>query len=242
MEFKKRKMKRTILLLLAIALGNGLYAQDLSKCKKTCTEDRLVEWGPFLGVRIVTSPTHQQVRVMEVVPNTTAARNHFAVNDIITEIDGVPVNNNVQVIKIIKSHKPNDVIRISYLRNNKPMKKRVALGALHSKIEQVTICCDEPFANAPSATSSAIAAAPRYTLFPNPATNSVKITSDLVLKGAVEISVLDMQGKIILTQNIDDSGGVLNEDLNIKNLANGNYIVKIKNNNVVSIDKLVVRK
>lgn len=235
-------MKKIVLLIVAIAFGNTMFAQDLSNCKKTCTQDKLVETGAFLGVRIITAENNTHAKVLEVLSNTAAERNHFAINDVITKIDGIVVQGNKHIIEIIGGHQPNDVVKIQYVHNNKTMKKRVVLGALHSKIVTETICCDEIYPTTEKATTSLLPADVKYTLYPNPAVNNLEIKSDLVLTGTVEVSILDMLGNQVLSNKVNQREAALNQKINIKSLATGSYIVKIINHDVVSVFKLAVSK
>ncbi len=62
-----------------------------------------------------------------------------------------------------------------------------------------------------------------FTLFPNPANDNISIISDNIIK---EIEIIDLTGKIILTQSI--STIKQNHILNINNIASGKYMVIVK--------------
>lgn len=235
-------MKKLLLLVLSIGFGNTMFAQDLSNCKKTCTKDKLVETGAFLGVRIITAEDNKYVRVTEVVPNTAAERNHFAINDIITKIDGITLMSNKHIVEIVKAHQPHDVVKIEYIHNGKTKKKRVALGALHTRVITETICCDEPVITAPKNTNNLVPADVRYTLYPNPAINNVQISADLAVTGSYEINIYDMLGNQILSKKVNESNEALNQNIDLASLANGSYIVKIMNNEKESVAKLQISK
>jgi len=234
-------MKKIILLLLVIGFGNAAIAQNLSDCKKTCEVQEVIEKGAFLGVRIVTHPTKHYVRVAEIVPNTAAQQNKLAQNDIITKIDGISMVNNQQVIKLLSTHEPNDVIKLTFTRNGKTMKKRIALGAKFTKLVTKTICCDEP-AESKTATNNLVPGGINYTIYPNPAVNSLQINSDVSVEGTVEINVFDMIGNQIINEVITSRNQVVNQKLSLDALSSGTYLVKIMNQDVVSVVKLVVSK
>jgi hypothetical protein len=72
-------------------------------------------------------------------------------------------------------------------------------------------------------------------LYPNPASASVVIETEYLAK---EIQVISMEGKVIelitpLTNRTD---------LNVKNIPNGVYLVRILNNSSVSSQRLVITK
>ena len=234
-------MKKLLLLLLVVGFGNVATAQDLSSCKKTCEVKEVVEKYAFLGVRIVTHPTKHYVRIAEILPNTAAQRSKLSQNDIITKIDGISVVNNPQVIKILNAHEPNDVIKLTYTRNGKTMKKRIALGAKVTKIVTKTICCDEPV-ESKAAANNLVPGGINYTVYPNPAVNSIQINSDVSMDGTVEINVFDMIGNQIINEVVSSNNEVLNQKLSLDVLSSGTYLVKIMNNDLVSVVKLVVTK
>lgn len=237
-------MKKKILLLLAVAgLANTAIAQDLSNCKKTCTEETLIETGPFLGVRIITAENNKHAKIISVVPNTAAEREQLAINDVITKIDGISIKGYLHLIEIIKTHQPHDLVKLEYVHNNKTKKKRVELGAMHTKVVTKTICCDEKEEQTPSkATTALVPAEINFILYPNPAINELQISSDMALNGMVEIGVFDMLGNQIMSEEVNLNDGYLKQNLNLKRIASGNYLVKIINNDKVFTNKLVIAK
>ncbi len=234
-------MKKTLLLLLFVALGTTTFAQDLSNCKKTCTKEKLVETGAFLGVRIITADNHTHAKVLEVVPNTSAERNNFAVGDVITKIDGLTIKGRLHIMEVVKSYEPNDLVKIEYVHNGKTKKKRVFLGALNTKVVTETICCDE--VETKSTTSNGLVPAKiQFALYPNPAVNNLQITSDLQVNSPVQIGIYDMLGSELMSTEINSNNDILNQNIDLKSFATGSYLVKITNNDVVSVSKLVIAK
>jgi membrane-associated protease RseP (regulator of RpoE activity) len=236
-------MKKIILLSLAIGLSNTLLvAQDLSTCKNPCTKNKTIEEGAFLGVRIVTGEGCQYAKVLEVIPNTAASKNNIEVNDIITTIDGETILNNQHIIQVIKAHQPNDVVKVTYFHNNKSVVKKIALGALVTRVVTETVCCDEPIiGNSKSENATAIATNIKLNIFPNPAANTLQIISDKALLGETTVSILDINGSEVLNKTFS-SEGAMNYKLDISTIANGNYIVKIMNSNFNASRKLVIAK
>ncbi len=66
----------------------------------------------------------------------------------------------------------------------------------------------------------------RVVVYPNPATNSIKVFSDKALNGT-KIAVIDVTGKTVLNANIVKGTEV--SELNTTTLAKGTYIVNINN-------------
>ncbi len=235
-------MKKTLLLLFIMAIGHTTIAQDLSKCKKTCTQEKLIETGAFLGVRIIDAANNMHAKVIHVVPNTAAADYNFAINDVITKIDGVPIKNFKHLIQIIRTHQPHDVVKIEYIHNNKTKKRKVELGAMHTKTITETICCDDIVQPVAKTTNGLVPTQVRFVLYPNPAVNNLQITSDLAISGNVDIKIFDVLGNEVMSKEVKDNEGNLNQNINLKNLAAGSYIVKIMNNDTEAVNKLVITK
>ena len=235
-------MKKTVLLIVAIAFVNLSFAQDLANCKNPCEVEKVVEIGAFLGVRISPLCNGPYAQVVEVFPNTAAERNHLAINDIIQTIDGVSIMNDKHVEQIINAHQPNDIIKIVYQRNENIVNKKIALGAKSTKIVTEIICCDKAEINNQGKTNNLIPANVNFILYPNPANNSLQISSDVIVTGNIEINIFDMLGNQVVSKKINDNKDVLNQKLSLVDLSSGNYVVKITNNDVVSVAKLVVSK
>jgi len=237
-------MKKTLLLLFVLAVGYSTSAQDLSKCKKTCIQDKLIEHGAFLGVKIQTAENSQHAKILQILPNTSAERNHLAVNDKLTKFEGSTIKNHQHLIQMIRAHKPHDIVKIEYIHNGKTKKKRVELGAYYTKTIQEFVCCDEVESPTPQAkeTKSIVPAEARFILYPNPAVNDLQITSDLQLSGTIEIGIFDMLGNQLLSEKVEANEQMLNQTINLKSFATGTYLVKIKNKDTEAVNKLVITK
>lgn len=74
-----------------------------------------------------------------------------------------------------------------------------------------------------------------FALFPNPATSIVNIKLKNVSSGNASVEVIDVQGKIVMQNVINES-----LQLNVRNLEAGLYFVKLKQNNNQTIKKLII--
>ena len=67
-------------------------------------------------------------------------------------------------------------------------------------------------------------------VYPNPANDKLNIlVQDIKNGGITELQVLDMSGKLIMTQNVDLIQGANRSTLNIAELAAGTYVLKLNN-------------
>ncbi len=74
------------------------------------------------------------------------------------------------------------------------------------------------------------------TIFPNPANNQLNIYTSTVLDKLVTVSVINVFGETVQSENIVVNG---NEQLNIKNLATGFYFLQIKTENGTVVKRFV---
>ncbi len=74
-------------------------------------------------------------------------------------------------------------------------------------------------------------------LQPNPATSMVRISLKNV-SGNVNMSLIDMSGRVVTTSQFNAENGTT---INVSNLAKGAYFVRITNNKFSKIEKLIVR-
>jgi len=225
---------RKNLLLLTVVLGASLFAtaQDLSTCKNICEKTRIVESGALIGVKISQIPNTKSVLVYEVIPNTAAQKNGIAVNDIITKFDGVEILSNQHLVGMVAAHQPGDKVMITYSHNNVVFEKQIALSALFSKTIIEKVCCDEP---------APIAVTTHITISPNPATSKIAIKSSDAINGEFTVSILDLKGTI-LSKTTANNRGLLNMPMDISNLNNGQYFVKVQTAASQFVEKLVVAK
>ena len=76
-------------------------------------------------------------------------------------------------------------------------------------------------------------------IYPNPAKNSITISSSNKSNENIEMVIFDMHGKIILSRQI-----ILNDNttINVSSLAEGIYTVVLKSSDKISTNKLIINK
>ena len=82
----------------------------------------------------------------------------------------------------------------------------------------------------------------KLSLYPNPAANSVNLYFDATTTETTTITVMDMSGKVVLTQNIIITDGSNHAQLYVTNIESGLYLVTIKTNNAHYTGKLSIVK
>jgi PDZ domain/Secretion system C-terminal sorting domain len=220
------------LLALAITTTFIANAQVSSTCKNVCDKIRIVESGPFIGIRFNTIPNTNTVRILEVIPNTAAQRSGFAVNDVITSFENIAIANNQQLLAAVAAHQPGDKVAISYLHNNKMVNQEITIGAKFTKEVIEKVCCDEPIVtNAATAIS----------VSPNPATNKIILRSNVKIDGDIDIKIVDIKGVTVKTLH-HTNRGMLVLPIDVTELMSGNYFVKMQTIDKQFVEQLAIAK
>jgi Secretion system C-terminal sorting domain len=67
-----------------------------------------------------------------------------------------------------------------------------------------------------------------HKIFPSPTNGETTIDFSVIEKGTVELSVVDVLGKVVLQKNIAVTEGAYSEKINVAHLANGTYFLQLK--------------
>ena len=78
------------------------------------------------------------------------------------------------------------------------------------------------------------------TVYPNPASSLLNIDLTADVEGQLTFKVMDMTGKVISVESLENYGGELHHSLNVSNLAKGMYILNIESQQGKNIRKFIV--
>ncbi|RLD90402.1 MAG: hypothetical protein DRJ09_04300 [Bacteroidetes bacterium] len=82
---------------------------------------------------------------------------------------------------------------------------------------------------------------PLFRVYPNPATSSLTIQYEIIEKSSVIISIYDITGRKLMENNREEQPtGVYQTGLNIKNLKNGIYLLRLSTGNQTVVKRFVV--
>lgn len=81
-----------------------------------------------------------------------------------------------------------------------------------------------------------------FAVYPNPARNFANLAFTAAAGGHAAISVINQSGSVVFSQSVMVNAGANNRKLDIGNLANGIYFVKIQTGAVTQMAKLVISK
>ena len=75
-------------------------------------------------------------------------------------------------------------------------------------------------------------------IYPNPSTGNFNLNISNVNTASVDVEITDVSGKVILSNVYNTNNGSINESINISNVEDGVYIVRV--NGGQSITKRIV--
>ena len=79
-------------------------------------------------------------------------------------------------------------------------------------------------------------------VYPNPASTGLFVEINALRHEAVELSVLNLLGQAVITENFELNQGVNKKQFNVQNLEGGLYIIQMKSGNESYMKKLVIDK
>lgn len=79
-------------------------------------------------------------------------------------------------------------------------------------------------------------------VFPNPVSEALKVSFEASPNQRVNIALIDAKGRIIEQRNIKSVGGFQQETFDIKNITNGQYLIKINTSQYEVVKKIIVLK
>jgi PKD repeat protein len=78
-------------------------------------------------------------------------------------------------------------------------------------------------------------------VFPNPNNGSFNVQINSTSSDAIQIQLIDLQGRVILDRNIGSVNGVHTENIEVENLSKGIYILKTGNDMQSETTRVVIR-
>lgn len=219
----------------SLILANAQAPKEIP-CNKYCKVTRVIEEGVLLGVRINDIPGgNPYAHVVEVLPNTSAEKSSYQVGFIIRSVDGVIVNNKGHLVELIQAHKAGDIVAIEVQNGEKIQKSKIRLGALSTRFEEFTECCDDEEKETVNIAEFGL------TIFPNPATNFIHVQTKEALDGDIHIMAYTQEGKVVFYDEFNTKNP-LNRKIDIQNFNNGNYIFRLVSAKQTYVQKFEVQK
>lgn len=77
-------------------------------------------------------------------------------------------------------------------------------------------------------------------IYPNPASSLLNINLTAENEGQLSFQIVDMTGRVIATENVENYGGELHHTMNVSNLSKGMYMLRIAGQEGTTVHKFIV--
>jgi len=82
----------------------------------------------------------------------------------------------------------------------------------------------------------------KFSMFPNPANESVTINVSLANSSSVSVNVTNMVGAVVYAEQVNLKAGVNSKTISLQSLPNGIYTVNLVSGDVITTERLVISK
>ena len=79
-------------------------------------------------------------------------------------------------------------------------------------------------------------------IYPNPATDVLTINVDNVIGDELNIELSNIAGQVVFTRSLSEFNGTAKEDIDVNDLTEGVYFVKVYTNEATTTVRVVVQK
>ena len=170
--------------------------------------------------------------------------------DVVTKIDEFEVVDFETLHLALAHFKAGDVVTVRYTREEKNQKARVELkdwAALPGHEWRSRTDCGEPetitqeeikdFDNPSSVPSFQPLILEDIRMFPNPTDGAFALSFN-VEPGPLTVSITDINGKVIYSENHENRSGVYTRDIDLKGVPQGNYVLTVTQGEKVFTDQI----
>jgi len=232
---------------------------------RSCPPSMCVEEGTgkaLLGVTIEDTDNNGS-KIIEVQSETGAKRAGLLVDDVITKIEKEAITDADDLVDVIRTYEPGDKVKVHYLRNGKKGKVKVELG--EKMMYRRKVACCTPDGNrmekriiikkrkgatsedttAPSFESPSINNTLNLediSLFPNPSNGNITVQFSTTEKAATTVSILDVSGKEVFKEMVQNFDGIYNQKIDLTSNAEGIYFLNIQQGDKIYTEQIVLNK
>ncbi len=214
---------------LPVALGEKTYMRTvLNEDRDPCEV--------FIGV-YVGGKAHigKGVQVTGIIGNTPAEESRMEAGDIILSLDGVPVNDNAELLTERNRHEPGQEFRLTIQRGKEELTVDARFKSCEEEPVQEEVISEEatePEIQMPDNTLQL----ERYNAFPNPSFGEVTLQFEAEAI-PTEIMLSDASGRVIYRENLRNFDGYFNKELSLREAMPGNITLTIRQD-----DKLITKQ
>ncbi len=214
-----------------------------------------VDIVPWLGVEIENFEKTGGIIITKVFEETAAEDMGLKKGDIIETVNRVDLNNIDELIAFIQKQTINRKLKINISRQGKKEKVKGRLGQREKRSVVWEDCNKEELlkkaqnlAQQKQSEKQAALGKTRdlklqsFDLFPNPTAGNFKLKFDSQRASPIEITIVDITGKTIYREFIQDFIGSYHEEIAIEDNPSGTYILQITQDGQVFNQKIILNR
>lgn len=205
---------------------------------------------PQLGVQVKGNGNKGGVEVQEVVEGSAAYYAGIHEGDIITKINNKKVDSPEELVAKIQNHEPGDEIKVQFLRDGKKKTINIVLGRQKRGYsygynspdmrKKKTYVFNGKGENNDQLIDAGTLKLDNFEVYPNPSEGKVNIKFHSPSDNEMTLKVVDVNGKVIYTEDLKPVNGDYNKSLELQNAKNGVYILRIEQDGKISSEKIIM--
>ncbi|MBS1537409.1 MAG: PDZ domain-containing protein [Bacteroidetes bacterium] len=231
---------------------NSMHWTTEKETVNPCEKLREMRGAALIGV-YVSQYSKNGVIVEGIVENTSALQAGFQNGDIITSVSGIDVKTYPELRRAVVSHKPGESVVVTYLRDGQVQRVNTTLSSLADTRQELVTSLEAECSNVVVPESDLYnSQLPQtgiqsgdtptellqLTISPNPTSGIANIHFENDAKQVAKISVLDLKGAVVLTQEL--TAGTVDATLDLTSFPKGMYIINVNQGERKFSDKIVV--
>lgn len=199
-----------------------------------------IEKIPFLGVSIKATDDFSGAEVTQIIEGTSAEAHGLQVGDVITLINNSEISTTCDLMTTIAQSEVGEILDIDIIRADETARLEPTLGyRLHKKLSwepnygEATIALENTTTTIQNADLS---------VYPNPTGGIVQFKYAATDKGAVQMNLTDIMGRVVMTKTIEKFSGLYEEVIDLKGMQDGVYFLNVVQGEEVRTEKIVLQK
>lgn len=200
----------------------------------------------------------QGAMVLTVQENSAADKVGLKKGDDIIKLGKEKITSADDLIAKMKDHEPGEKVKVQVLRNGAKKNFKAILQATEIKsccpmdkgdvrIEKRKIIIKKDKNNELTEEDFAIEVendleVQNFDLFPNPTSGIVNFKFELEEKTITDVKIVDLQGKEVFSETVEDFNGSYKNSMDFSNLSEGIYLIQISQAGKSFIDKIIYSK
>jgi len=231
---------------------NSIHWTTERETVNPCEKLREMRGAALIGV-YVSQYSKNGVLVQGLVENTGASKSGLQSGDIITSVSGTEVKTYPELRKTVVSHKPGESVVVTFIRDGKIHRVNSTLSSIADTRQELVASLESECSNVVAQEPIKVASTGmpqtgiqsgeptellQLTISPNPTTGIANIHFVNDAKQAATITVLDLKGSVVHTQEL--TAGTIDVSLDLTSFPKGLYIITVNQGEHKFSDKIVV--